>query len=75
MSTIRQHLPARAVASIAPKWAEEAVARFREAMSLRAQYNRAVSEMQSLSDRSLADLGIYRTDIRRIAREAVYGEG
>lgn len=35
------------------------------------RYNRTVSELQSLSNRELADLGIMRTDISRIAREAV----
>lgn len=35
------------------------------------RYNRTVSELQSLSNRELADLGIMRGDISRIAREAV----
>ncbi len=35
------------------------------------RYNRTVSELQSLSTRELADLGIMRSDINRIAREAV----
>jgi uncharacterized protein YjiS (DUF1127 family) len=34
------------------------------------RYSRTVSELESLSNRELADLGIMRTDIGRIAREA-----
>jgi len=34
------------------------------------RYNRTVSELQGLTNRELADLGIARTDIARIAREA-----
>jgi len=35
------------------------------------KYSRTFSELQNLSDRDLADLGISRGDIPRIAREAV----
>jgi uncharacterized protein YjiS (DUF1127 family) len=35
------------------------------------RYNRTVSELASLSNRELADLGIMRSDINRVAREAV----
>jgi uncharacterized protein YjiS (DUF1127 family) len=35
------------------------------------RYNRTVSELAALSNRDLADLGIQRADISRIAREAV----
>lgn len=34
------------------------------------RYNRTVNELQSLSNRDLADLGIARSDIHRLAREA-----
>ncbi len=34
------------------------------------RYSRTVSELQSLSNRELADLGIARTDISRIAKDA-----
>ncbi len=34
------------------------------------RYNRTVSELSALSTRELADLGIARGDIARIAREA-----
>ena len=33
------------------------------------RYSRTVSELQSLSNRELADLGISRSDIPRLARE------
>ena len=35
------------------------------------RYSRTVSELESLSSRELADLGISRSDIPRLAREAV----
>lgn len=35
------------------------------------RYSRTVSELQSLSNRELADLGIARNDISRIAKDAV----
>ena len=34
------------------------------------RYNRTVSELQALTNRELADLGIARADIGRIARQA-----
>ncbi len=34
------------------------------------RYSRTVSELSGLTNRELADLGIARTDIARIAREA-----
>lgn len=34
------------------------------------RYSRTVSELEALSNRDLADLGIARADIGRIAREA-----
>jgi uncharacterized protein YjiS (DUF1127 family) len=34
------------------------------------RYSRTVSELESLSNRDLADLGISRADIHRLAREA-----
>jgi uncharacterized protein YjiS (DUF1127 family) len=37
------------------------------------RYKRTVSELSHLSDRELADLGISRGDIMRLARETVQG--
>lgn len=34
------------------------------------RYNRTVTELEALSNRDLADLGISRSDIYRLAREA-----
>jgi uncharacterized protein YjiS (DUF1127 family) len=34
------------------------------------KYSRTVAELESLSNRELADLGLGRSDITRIAREA-----
>lgn len=34
------------------------------------RYNRTVSELEALSTRELADLGLGRADIYRVAREA-----
>ena len=34
------------------------------------RYSRTVSELEGLSNRDLADLGISRVDIQRLAREA-----
>ena len=37
------------------------------------RYSRTVKELEALSNRDLADLGIVRSDIGRIARESVLG--
>lgn len=37
----------------------------------RAVYRRTVDELHALSDRDLADLGFHRSEIPRIARQAV----
>ncbi len=34
------------------------------------RYNRTVSELNALTNRELSDLGIARSDIQRVAREA-----
>jgi uncharacterized protein YjiS (DUF1127 family) len=38
-----------------------------------ALYRRTVRELSELNTRQLAELGIYRSDIRRVAHDAVYG--
>jgi len=40
-----------------------------EARARRVSYRRTLSELRSLSDRELADIGIARRNIRRVARE------
>ena len=37
-------------------------------------YRTTVNELQSLTDRDLADLGLHRSEIRRVALEAAYGK-
>lgn len=43
-----------------------------EASKRRGVYNQTVRELNELSGRDLADLGIHRTEIKRIAYEAAY---
>ena len=50
------------------------VARLQEARARRAEFDRTVRELQMLSDRDLADLGISRLSIEDLAREHVYGK-
>ncbi|MEX3316983.1 DUF1127 domain-containing protein [Sulfitobacter sp. PS-8MA] len=40
-----------------------------EARARRASYRQTLNELQALSDRELADIGLARCDIRRLARE------
>ncbi len=49
-------------------------AQFAEALEARRVYRRTLSELSELSGRDLADLGISRSEIRRIALEAAYGQ-
>ena len=44
----------------------------REQMAKRATYRATVAELNTLSGRDLADLGIHRSSIRSIAYEAAY---
>lgn len=44
------------------------------AINQRRVYTRTVAELNSLTDRELADLGISRLGITEIAREAAYGK-
>ncbi|WP_108861242.1 MULTISPECIES: DUF1127 domain-containing protein [unclassified Ruegeria] len=46
--------------------------RVKEANALRAQYDQTYSELQSLTDRELDDIGVRRCDIKDIARDHVY---
>lgn len=44
------------------------------AIAQRRTYQRTVAELNALTDRELADLGISRISIPEIAREAAYGK-
>lgn len=46
----------------------------RDAMERRRVYNRTVRELRALSTRELADLGLHRSMITRVALEAAYGK-
>lgn len=46
----------------------------REAFERRRTYRRTLAELRSLSNRDLADLGIHRSMITRVALEAAYGK-
>lgn len=46
----------------------------REAARRRAVYRQTLRELNALSSRELADLGIHRAMITRIAMEAAYGK-
>lgn len=46
----------------------------RDAIERRSVYNRTVRELRALSSRELADLGIHRSMITRVALEAAYGK-
>lgn len=50
------------------------VASVREAMERHRVYKQTLSELQGLSGRELADLGISRSMITRVALEAAYGK-
>ena len=43
-------------------------------LARRAVYAQTVRELNALTDRELADLGIARTSIAEVAREAAYGK-
>ncbi|MCU0901525.1 MAG: DUF1127 domain-containing protein [Cypionkella sp.] len=46
----------------------------RVALERRRIFKQTVRELQSLSNRELADLGIHRSMITRVANEAAYGK-
>lgn len=50
------------------------VARFLEAAAARKVYRTTLTELQGLTNRDLADLGINRSMIKSIAFEAAYGK-
>ena len=55
-------------------WARATLAEMKAAAVLRAVYVRTLNELDSMSDRDLADINISRHEIRDIAHEAAYGK-
>ena len=49
------------------------VAAVKLSLQRRATYQQTLHELNNLSDRDLADLGLSRASIRSVAREAAYG--
>jgi uncharacterized protein YjiS (DUF1127 family) len=47
---------------------------FRKMQARRAIYRQTLRELNALSGRELADLGIHRSMITRLAQEAAYGK-
>ena len=50
------------------------VAAVKHAMAQRRVYRQTVRELKTLTSRELADLGIHRSMITRVAMEAAYGK-
>lgn len=48
--------------------------RLKDAARRYSEYRRIVSEIESLSPREAADIGISQSDARRIAQQSVYGK-
>ena len=48
-------------------------ARLRQAFADHREYLATYDELNALSDRELADIGLSRLNVRDVAREAVYG--
>ncbi|MDO9526769.1 MAG: DUF1127 domain-containing protein [Gemmobacter sp.] len=64
--------------SVAPRALASAgtgiVARFKDALHRRSVYTRTIRELSGLTTRELADLGLNRSMITRVALEAAYGK-
>ncbi|SOB98459.1 uncharacterized protein DUF1127 [Rhodobacter sp. JA431] len=52
----------------------QVLATVREALARRKVYRQTLSELRSLSERELNDLGMHRSMLTRIALEAAYGK-
>lgn len=47
------------------------IASARSHLERRRKINKIVSELEAMSDRELSDIGVYRCEIRRVARETL----
>ena len=64
---------ARAAAPVIPEGIGGVLKSVKAALERRAVFARTVRELEALTDRELADLGIARVSIRDIAAQAAYG--
>ena len=55
-------------------WFGDVLAKWNEARARRAIYVNARAELQSMTDRDLADIGVSRVQIEDLAHEAAYGK-
>lgn len=53
-------------------WIDTLIAKLRARRENYLRYRQTADELHALSDRELADIGISRFDIPRIARESIY---
>lgn len=52
----------------------DGLARFKAARVRRTIYTQVLAELNTMTDRDLADIGISRLEIRDVARRAAYGK-
>ena len=55
-------------------WARATLVEMKETARQRGIYRKTLSELDSMSDRDLADISVSRHQIRDIARAAAYGD-
>lgn len=55
-------------------WIGDVLANWNEARERRAVYLKTLEELQSMTDRDLADINLSRVQIEDVAREAAYGK-
>lgn len=56
------------------EWVGDVLAKWNDARERRAVYLRTIEELESMSNRDLADIDVARSQIRDIAYEAAYGK-
>ncbi len=55
-------------------WLRESAQTIRAQFAQRRLYRKTLAELQALDNRDLADIGLNRSMIRRVAHEAAYGK-
>lgn len=66
------HMPRSAVQAVGEDLSATAYAAVQQ-VSAYLMYRRTIRELQELSARDLSDLGLHRSEIKRVAQDAVYG--